>query len=153
MFCSGFHPAPVLGEVRVSQPEKRTSLEGPWKINLHDSITFAAPEYDDSSWEDFNLPGSMMRYALDRTGTVAGTLWIRKTVTVDAKHPREDIGLILGRIGNADETYFNGVRIGSTGGSLRGSCRCGTIPVIMRCRSPRSGTAQRMSSPSASGIT
>lgn len=115
LFCSGFHPAPVLGEVRVSQPEKRTSLEGPWKINLHDSITFAAPEYDDSSWEDFNLPGSMMRYALDRTGTVAGTLWIRKTVTVDAKHPREDIGLILGRIGNADETYFNGVRIGSTG--------------------------------------
>ncbi|HNW30280.1 MAG TPA: helix-turn-helix domain-containing protein [Spirochaetota bacterium] len=114
-FCVGGMPVPVLGEVVVSQTEKETSLEGPWKINLHDSITFAAPEYDDSSWDNFNLPGSMMRYALERTGTVAGTLWIRKIITVDPKYPREDIGLILGRIGNADETYFNGVRIGSTG--------------------------------------
>jgi AraC-like DNA-binding protein len=115
LLCHECRAVPASAGVMVDRPGARTSIEGSWKINLHDSITFAAPEYDDSSWDNFNLPGSMMRYTVDRTGTLTGTLWIRKTITVDAKFPREDIGLMLGRIGNADETYFNGEKIGSTG--------------------------------------
>ncbi len=115
MLCSGSRPAPASADVLIDQRETRTSIEGPWKINLHDSVTFAALDYDDSSWDTIRLPSTMMRYTLDRTGSATGTLWIRKTITIDAKYPREDIGLILGRIGNADETYFNGIKIGSTG--------------------------------------
>lgn len=56
-----------------------------------------------------------MRYALDKTGGISGTLWIRKTITLDPAVSRDDAGLILGRIGNADEVFFNGEKIGATG--------------------------------------
>ncbi len=116
LLLPGCHrPGQAHGDDGIGQPGSRISLEGSWKIRLEDSVTFAAPEYDDSSWETFSLPGSMMRYALDRTGSVAGTLWIRLTIPAGTRLPREDIGLVLGRIANADEAYFNGEKIGSTG--------------------------------------
>ncbi|MBN2159882.1 MAG: helix-turn-helix transcriptional regulator [Spirochaetes bacterium] len=93
----------------------RTSLAGKWKIIIGDDIKFASPEFDDSSWREFKFPASVMRYFIDETGTIKGIFWLRKTVTADRDLPREDIGLILGRIGNADETYFNGEKIGGLG--------------------------------------
>ena len=115
MSCCCLLPGMAYAQIKADKAGGKISLEGPWKIRLGDDQRYAAPEYDDSSWDNINLPGSMMRYALDRTGTISGTLWIRKTITIDAKSPRDDVGLILGRIGNADEAYFNGVKIGSTG--------------------------------------
>ena len=59
-----------------------------------------------------------MTHVLAKTKGLArteGVVWLRKTIFIDRNFPKEDVGLILGRIGNADETYFNGTRIGATG--------------------------------------
>lgn len=95
---------------------ERTFLEGSWKIQLGDDMKYAAPEFDDRSWEEVGLPGSLMSLVHEKTGGVKGVLWLRKTVYFDYNLPKEDIGLILGRIAQADETYFNGEKIGGMGG-------------------------------------
>ncbi|MBP7737986.1 MAG: helix-turn-helix transcriptional regulator [Spirochaetes bacterium] len=115
MLGGACRPGPDRSDPDTVRPGQRLSVEGPWRISLGDTMAFAAPEYNDSSWDTVRLPGSMMRYALDRTGSIEGTLWLRKTIAIDAKTPRDDMGLVLGRIGNADEAYFNGEKIGSTG--------------------------------------
>lgn len=83
---------------------------------LGDDPQYASPGYDDSSWDAISLPGSMMPYILSKSSIPQGSLWVRKTIHVDKGLEGMDIGLILGRISNADETFVNGVRVGSTGG-------------------------------------
>ncbi len=95
--------------------KERFSLAGPWKIMLGDDARYADPGYDDSAWDTVAMPGSLMPYILPRTGRISGILWLRKTVHVDRDLPREDLGLTMGRIANADETYFNGIRVGGMG--------------------------------------
>lgn len=91
------------------------SLEGDWKIMIGDDEKFADEEYDDSSWDTVKLPGSMLRYAIKKADSLVGILWLRKTVHIDRNISRKDLSVILGRIGNADETFLNGNRIGGMG--------------------------------------
>lgn len=111
--------SPPSVPVTVGFYKERTSLEGPWKICLGDDRGYASPGYDDSAWDTVRLPGSLMRYIFKKkgflTGEVDGVLWIRKTIAIGSDLSREDIGLILGRIANADETFVNGVKVGGMG--------------------------------------
>ena len=110
---AGEREADSLAEMKSLK--ERFSLAGPWKIMLGDDARYADPGYDDSSWDTVTMPGSLMPYILPRTGRISGVLWLRKTVYVDRDLSREDLGLIMGRIANADETYFNGIRVGGMG--------------------------------------
>jgi GGDEF domain-containing protein len=105
----------AISRTEVKSLKEQFSLAGDWKIMLGDDAKYADPGYDDSSWDTVTMPGSMMPYILPKTGNINGILWLRKTVNVDRSLQGEDFGLILGRIGNADETFFNGIRVGSTG--------------------------------------
>ncbi|MBN2159881.1 MAG: serine/threonine-protein phosphatase [Spirochaetes bacterium] len=111
----GEPPAPV----RVSSLDRPTSLEGRWSIRLDDNSAYASAGYDDSSWETLRFPTIFMQYYYWKTGEarkkISGVIWIRKSIVIDNSIPKGDIGLILGRIGNADETFFNGVKIGGMG--------------------------------------
>ncbi|MBN1534242.1 MAG: helix-turn-helix transcriptional regulator [Spirochaetes bacterium] len=95
-------------------PGRRIDLSGRWKITLEDRKDFAGKDFDDSSWDAIDLPGSFMSYAR-KLGRQSGTAWVRKTFRIGEGSGRPSLGLILGRIGNADETYFNGSKIGGLG--------------------------------------
>lgn len=108
----------------VSSLDGRTSLAGEWKLALKDNKKYAARDYDDSGWTAISMPASISQYLLadkipgvtiDSLGKIEGVCWLRKTVVFDKDLPRESVGLILGQIANADETYFNGVKIGGMG--------------------------------------
>ncbi|MBN2159649.1 MAG: helix-turn-helix transcriptional regulator [Spirochaetes bacterium] len=105
----------VSAPLRVDSLDVRTSLAGEWRVRLADDRRFAAPGFDDSVWETVRLPNTLMKYASVKTGKTSGILWLRKAVYIGPNLPRKDIGLILGRIANADETYFNGEKIGGMG--------------------------------------
>ncbi|MBU1171225.1 MAG: AraC family transcriptional regulator [Proteobacteria bacterium] len=92
------------------------SLEGNWRISLDDDERFLDPNFDDSSWDSVNLPGSMIHYSLSKKGRVEGVLWLRKQFYLPSDIEKTRLGLILGRIGNADMTYVNGVMVGGMGG-------------------------------------
>ncbi len=107
---------PASGEnPSAGDTETRTSLEGPWKILIGDDSGYSLPDHNDSSWDETALPGSVTGYVRKKTGGIRGTLWLRKEVFIDKKHAGMPLGLILGRISNADETFFNGVKVGGTG--------------------------------------
>lgn len=100
---------------REASPGGEISLAGPWKISLADNAASARPDHDDSSWDEIRLPGSLLGFARKKGSGIRGVLWLRKTVRVPAEREGLPMGLILGRIANADETWFNGVKVGSTG--------------------------------------
>lgn len=91
------------------------SLDGQWKIILGDDPSCRRPGYDDSARDTVELPGTFMPYVAAKKPGLAGTLWLRKSVVIPKYLHDRDLGLCLGRIANADETYFNGEKIGATG--------------------------------------
>jgi sigma-B regulation protein RsbU (phosphoserine phosphatase) len=108
----------------VSSLENRTSLAGEWKVIIGDNKEYSSLTYDDSDWDTVPMPGSLTRLimagklkgiTLQSFKTVEGICWLRKKVVFRKNSKRESVGLILGRIANADETYFNGVKIGGMG--------------------------------------
>lgn len=67
-----------------------------------------------SEWETFTLPGSWAELGLE---SMRGVVWFRKEFDLPASLPleTEEAFLKLGTIVDADETFINGTRIGSTG--------------------------------------
>ncbi len=94
--------------------EIHVPLSGTWRISLEDRAEFASPDCDDSHWDTVILPGSFMPFARKK-GEISGTAWVRKSVHIDTALRERSLGLSLGRIGNADETFFNGSKIGGLG--------------------------------------
>ena len=90
---------------------KEISIAGEWKIMHGDAAEYSQAAFDDSGWEVVNLPAN----TVDPAGTLNAFQWLRKRVFI----PSDELGLHnairLGSIHAADEVYFNGVLIGSTG--------------------------------------
>jgi cephalosporin-C deacetylase len=88
-----------------------------WRIKMEDNAAFATPQYEDSTWQTIAV-GQPWENAV---GNYDGIGWYRKTVFLDRKTLRRAVrcggGMVLrlGKIDDADETYFNGVKIGSMG--------------------------------------
>ena len=98
---------------KISKPETIVPLDGQWKISFVDSPDFSEVNFDDSNWDSISLPGKIINQAILSTGNVKGICWIRKSFSI--KEPHKNAGILLGRIANADETFINGKKIGSTG--------------------------------------
>lgn len=92
-----------------------SKLNGTWKISLEDDPRFSEPNFDDSAWDTVNLPGSMISYSVKKLNKIKGILWIRKHIDLPPDADVNNLGLILGRIGNADVTYINGKKVGGLG--------------------------------------
>ena len=98
---------------RISSPDKIVALDGEWRISFEDASYYSNTEFDDSNWGLITLPGSFINDSIKTANKVAGVCWLRKSFKMNSNVDKA--GLILGRIANADETYVNGKRIGSTG--------------------------------------
>ncbi|MCP4130469.1 MAG: SpoIIE family protein phosphatase [bacterium] len=100
---------------RMNTLEKRFSLAGKWKIKLGDSKDYSRPDFDDSNWDSISMPGSIIKYSIEKENSIEGVFWLRKKILIGKDVKKKSMGLILGTIGNADETYFNGTKIGGMG--------------------------------------
>lgn len=99
----------------VESISHRTDLSGEWKISPDDRKEYAEITFDDTSWETVKIPGSLTAFTREKKSPISGTVWLRKKFTVNPSLNGNDLGLILGRIGTADETYVNGSCIGGMG--------------------------------------
>jgi len=68
--------------------------------------------YDDTDWKEIVLPRSFRDTELEN---LKGSVWLRKEFIIPEGLQEEDAQLVLGTIIDGDETYLNGVLIGSTG--------------------------------------
>lgn len=94
-------------------PEISIPLSGEWKISLEDKPEFSSPDYNDSKWDSVKLPGNIIDYPFKIKAVVKGVCWLRKKVAIRDTHL--PLGICLGRIAHADETFFNGEKIGGMG--------------------------------------
>lgn len=106
----------VDGKIGIYQEEGdltvAVGLSGIWKFMPGDEIDWSHREFDDSEWYDIMVPAY---WEVQGFKDVNGFAWYRKKVVVPEKYRGEKLVLILGKIDDLDETFFNGERIGRTG--------------------------------------
>ena len=88
------------------------ALEGDWLFRVGHDPTFSSPFREQRNWQHIRVPGSWQQQGWpEHTGHV----WYRLPLVVSSDLGGQDLGLDLGQIGDVDETFLNGRRIGSTG--------------------------------------
>lgn len=89
-----------------------TNLSGYWKFSVGDEPGWKEIDYQDKNWSEILVPlgweGQGYPYH-------DGFAWYRKKVKFLSKWKNDHLILVLGRIDDEDEVFFNGSRIGSTG--------------------------------------
>ncbi len=88
------------------------NLSGKWKFSIGDNISWAQPEYIDTSWETIKVPSSWEDqgfYGYDGFG------WYRTSFMVTKEMKNKDLYLIFGYISDADQVFLNGKLIGFSG--------------------------------------
>ncbi len=72
-----------------------------------------AGSIDESDWTVISEPDFMSKFGFtDKTGS----FWFRKTIVLTEQMTKSDAKITLGRMDDADSTYFNGKWIGATSG-------------------------------------
>ena len=71
---------------------------------------WAATDLDDSDWKTMKLPGIWEHNGLE---AVDGIVWFRKEVTLSQTDIEKGGTINLGKINDSDNTFFNGILIGS----------------------------------------
>lgn len=79
---------------------------------LHGEIPWYSTDYNDSDWKTMEVPNSFKDTELEY---LKGAVWFRKEIDIPESMLHGKAKLILGTIIDADDTYINGVSIGTTG--------------------------------------
>ena len=83
-----------------------------WKFAVGDSAKWSRKDYDDSEWIEITAP---CEWEWQGFPNLDGLCWYRKHLTLDTHLRGESLILVLGKINDMDEVFFNGVCIGRTG--------------------------------------
>jgi beta-galactosidase len=100
-------------------PEKKQEIPelmavgGEWRFQKGDNPDWSARELNDENWQSVKLPDNWEHHSDYTADNAYG--WFRRRIAVPAGLKGKDFDLLLGRIDDADETWFNGQRIGGTG--------------------------------------
>jgi diguanylate cyclase (GGDEF)-like protein len=89
-----------------------TSLAGEWLFRTGHDPAYASPFREKRNWQRIHVPGAWERQGWPGFN---GHAWYRLSLTFSADLERQDFGLDLGVIGDVDEVFLNGRRIGATG--------------------------------------
>ena len=87
-------------------------LSGLWRFKTGDKPEWAGDNVDDSHWHTMPVPANWEQHNFPRYD---GFAWYRKTVKISKSMAKKKLILLLGRINDIDQTFFNGVEIGHTG--------------------------------------
>ncbi|MFH1368385.1 MAG: beta galactosidase jelly roll domain-containing protein [Elusimicrobiota bacterium] len=101
----------ISGKRDSSNVEFSKSLQGKWLFKKGDDNTWSKPDFQDNGWSPIVAPGPWEQAYPDYDGFG----WYRIHFTVPPEIKGDDLFLLFGRIDDADDTFFNGHLIGSTG--------------------------------------
>jgi hypothetical protein len=88
-------------------------LEGAWQFHLGDDLRWAAPGFDDAGWEQLTADKP---WGLQGHPAATGYGWYRYHVVLHrAPGAPQQISLLIPRIFDASEVYWNGRLVGSSG--------------------------------------
>jgi hypothetical protein len=87
-------------------------LSGDWKFKPGDNLEWANPHFDDQNWSLLTVPGKWEHQGYPN---LDGFAWYRKHIVLPKNMADDRWVLVLGRVDDVDQIYFNGIRIGQTG--------------------------------------
>ena len=127
VFDAGLAGGIIEGPVALAVPTARNpdgvpfaaDLSGDWRFAPGDG-PWAAPDLDDRTWDTLRVPGVWETQGHPALG---GWAWYRKRVELPSEAAGRDLVLVLGAVDDLDETFVNGVRVGSTGDVAVGAVR------------------------------
>ena len=93
--------------------EGALDLSGSAKFRVGDNPQWASPDWDDATWESVSVPGSLQEES--STFELWAVGWYRIHFRIPLDFDEKDAALYLGVIGNADEAFLNGERVGGEG--------------------------------------
>jgi len=83
-----------------------------WKFTTGDSVNWKEPRYSDTHWDNILVPSL---WEAQGYREYDGFGWYRVHFRVPSNLLEQRLILLLGKIDDFDETYLNGMKIGSTG--------------------------------------
>jgi len=90
------------------------NLSGKWTIIEKNISNPFKNNFDVKNYKKVSIPGDWT-YLLKKNKNLEATVWLRKKIFIDKRYKSKLLTFIAGRIGIADETFFNGVMIGANG--------------------------------------
>lgn len=96
-----------------TQTDELIVAEGEWRFRKGDDPAWADPALDDAAWETVRLPAHWEDHSGYTEDNAYG--WYRCRLPIAAGQRGMGITLALGKIDDVDETFVNGVRVGSLG--------------------------------------
>ena len=88
-------------------------IDGPWQFHLGDDPAWANPAFDDSHWEQLSADKS---WGAQTHANYTGFAWYRKSIQISpAPGASPDVALMIPRVDDAYEIYWNGVKVGQLG--------------------------------------
>lgn len=98
----------------VDEDEKVINLsEGRWKFIRGDNMAYKEYRAFEGNWDIVQVPANWQIYPLPEAEPHWG--WYRRSVNLSEEDRFKNISIQLGKIGDADELYFNGKLVGSSG--------------------------------------
>ena len=105
--------APIGPFVVEALGKGEVALNGPWQFHLGDDPAWAAPAFDDSGWERLTADRPWGEQGHAR---YTGFAWYRHSITLNpAPGVPPQFSLLLSRVDDAYEIYWNGSLIGRNG--------------------------------------
>ncbi|MBN1383403.1 MAG: fibronectin type III domain-containing protein [Elusimicrobia bacterium] len=101
----------LSGKKEFSKKEYSKDLTGQWLFRKGSKSSWSKIDYDDSSWEKILVPERWE----EEYPEYDGFGWYRFGLIIPSELKDEPLFLFLGGVDDTDETYFNGVKIGSSG--------------------------------------
>ncbi|WP_347553223.1 glycoside hydrolase family 97 catalytic domain-containing protein (plasmid) [Pseudalkalibacillus hwajinpoensis] len=101
------------------------NLAGSWLFQKGDNETWKSPEFDDSSWQEVNLPSSWEDHSNYFEDDTYG--WYRKAIHIPEEWKGYSLKVKLGKIDDVDQTFVNGQMIGESGSFPTGEGEQGMI--------------------------
>jgi diguanylate cyclase (GGDEF)-like protein len=90
-----------------------TSLAGEWLFHIGHDPSYSSPFRERRNWQGIKVPGAWQKQGWPNYN---GHAWYRVLLFISSDLAGEDFGIDLGRVGDADEAFLNGRKIGGTGG-------------------------------------
>ena len=87
--------------------------KGTWRFAKGDDPAWQAPGFDDSKWPEVLLPAAWEEHSAYKEDLSYG--WFRRKMVIPAALKGREFLLSVGWVKDADQTFVNGVLVGSTG--------------------------------------
>jgi hypothetical protein len=97
---------------REGEIEPDIPLDGSWKFMIGDNPEWKESDFGDWNWENIMVPAP---WEIQGHKDYDGMAWYRKRVVIPGDYRNQKLILLLGKIDDLDEVYFNGSLVGKTG--------------------------------------